>query len=142
MKIIPSKYAPLWAVAKSNLSGWYVLLALLFLSLFMSGCEKGEEITECWEPQVNCSVEVSAERIMCGYGAFNNVWLKTADGAYLQPWYNLTEQKELVPGQKYKIAFKTVERDDKYKDVFYCLAAVPVSEAIVLTCISPAISNN
>ena len=142
MKIIPGKYAPLWAVAKSNLSGWYVLLALLFLSLFMSGCDKEEEIIECWVPETTCDVEVSAEAIMCGYGAFKNVWLKTADGAYLQPWYNVTQQEELVPGQKYKIGFKNVERDDKYKGIYTCAAEVPAAQAIALICISPVASNN
>mgnify|MGYP005752090243 CR=1 FL=1 len=140
MKNIPGKIAPLVAVAKSNLSGWYVLLGLLFLSVIMSGCEK-EPVEGCWEPQTACSIEVTAESIMCGYGAFGNVWLRAADGSYLQPWHNLTEQKELVAGQKYKIAFKAADRDDKYNNAYTCLAAGPAAQAVTITCLSAATIN-
>lgn len=138
MKIIPGKYAPLWAVAKSNLSGWYVLLALLILSI-LSGCQK--ETEGCWDTPPGCSVEVTAEDVMCGYGAFGDVWLKTNDGLYLQPWDNLTEQKSLIAGQKYSIGYKVVERNDKYKDIYTCMAAVPSAKAIAITCLS-AVTNN
>lgn len=140
MKNLPGNVAPFVAIAKSNLSGWYILLALLLLSV-LSGCEK-EDIAVCPEPQITCEVEVTAEQVMCGYGAFRNVWLKSAEGKYLQPWYNATGQKELTPGQKYKIGFSVVERDDKYNDVVTCMAAVPESQAVAILCLSPATSNN
>ena len=133
MKIIPGKYAPLWAVAKTNLSGWYVLLALLLLSI-LSGCQK--EADEHWYTQAACNMEVTAQDVMCGYGAFKNVWLKTDDGLYLQPWDNLTEQKSLIAGQKYRIGYKVVERNEKYKDIYTCMAAVPSAKAIAITCLS------
>ncbi|MEJ8801046.1 hypothetical protein [Pontibacter sp. H249] len=141
MKIIPGKYEPIVAVAKANLSGWYVLLALLFLSVFMSGCEKEEMIAECWELGAECNQEVTATTVICGYGAFGNVWLKTADGSYLQPWHNLAGQNALVSGQKYRIGYKEVERDEKYKNVFTCMAAVPAAKAIALTCLTAATNN-
>ena len=37
MKTTPNYFAILVSVAKANLSGWYVLLALLFLSMLMAG---------------------------------------------------------------------------------------------------------
>lgn len=141
MKLIPGKYAAFVAIAKSNLSGWYVLLALLFLSV-LSGCEKEDMIDGCWIPGTECNREATAVTVTCGYGAFGNVWLKTAEGNYLQPWHNFTDQNELIAGQKYVIGFKTVEKDDKYKDIVTCAAAVPVSQAIALTCLSTAGATN
>lgn len=142
MKIIPGKYAPFVAAAKSNLSGWYVLLALLFLSVLFSGCEKEDDlIAECWELQATCTLEVTAEKVICGYGAFGNIWLKTADGKLLQPWHSLVDQKSLLDGQKYTVGYKAVERDDKYKDRISCMAALPAAQAVVITCLS-ATGNN
>ncbi|GAB3199065.1 hypothetical protein GCM10027293_17260 [Pontibacter aydingkolensis] len=106
----------------------------------MSGCEKEDMIEGCWVPETECTQEVTAETIMCGYGAFGNVWLKTADGSYLQPWHNLTGQNELVNGQKYTIGYKAVEKDDKYKDIVTCKAAVPAAQAVAVTCIN-TVSN-
>ncbi|NEM96724.1 hypothetical protein [Pontibacter burrus] len=44
MKKMSHTYAALTIVAalvRANLSGWYLLLALLLFSLFMSGCQAG-----------------------------------------------------------------------------------------------------
>lgn len=34
-------FSAIAAVVRANLSGWYLLLALLFFSLFMAGCAAG-----------------------------------------------------------------------------------------------------
>ncbi|WP_461488497.1 hypothetical protein [Pontibacter sp. HJ8] len=42
MKSILHTLVVLVAAGKGNMLGWYVLLALLFMSVFMSGCAPGE----------------------------------------------------------------------------------------------------
>ncbi|WP_157578485.1 hypothetical protein [Pontibacter roseus] len=44
MKSILQTLVALVAAGKSNLSGWYILLALLILSVLLSGCAQQEEV--------------------------------------------------------------------------------------------------
>ncbi|MEJ8757921.1 hypothetical protein WG947_12980 [Pontibacter sp. H259] len=46
MRPTPVAFSDVAAIVKANLSGWYMLLALLFLSLFMSSCDTIEEQKE------------------------------------------------------------------------------------------------
>lgn len=127
------------AIVKANLSGWYMLLALLFLSLFMSGCETTTE-QEAFEerlPVFACTTEATAVGFTCALGAFNNNWLQLSDGTYLQPWVNATDRKELVHGQKYRLGFVEVVRDDRYDNIATCKAYVPQGKPVKVTCLEP-----
>lgn len=137
MKIQSNMFAVVVSVAKANLSGWYMLLALLFFSVVLSSCDKDSD----GNLASGCTTEVVAEHITCGSGEFGNVWFKTADGTYLQPWHNLTSTKSIVAGQKYSIGYKATERDGKTFKGFTCLAAVPQSQAIAIYCLSAGTNN-
>lgn len=140
MKTKSTSTSTMLSLVKANLSGWYAILALSFFSVFSSGCD--ERIVVCPAEEYECTEVVSAENVACGYGAFENIWFKTENGKYLQPWENLTDTKTLVPGQKYKIGFRVIKRDNKYKDLITCMAALPESEAVVVACVSAASDNN
>jgi len=43
MRPTPVAFSDVAAIVKANLSGWYMLLALLLFSLFISGCDKAKE---------------------------------------------------------------------------------------------------
>ena len=137
MKITHNTFAAYVAALKANLSGWYVLLALLLLSVLMSGCE---DVAVCPGPEEACATEVTAVGVQCSYGAFNTIWFKTEDGRYLQPWVNESAVEAVVTGQKYRIGFRLTERDERYYNIATCKVAVPDADAIVVTCLS-AVSN-
>jgi hypothetical protein len=48
MRSVLHTLVALVAAGKSNLSGWYVLLALLFLSVLMSGCAQHKVPIKAW----------------------------------------------------------------------------------------------
>jgi len=48
MRSVLHTLVALVAAGKSNLSGWYVLLALLFLSVLLSGCAQGKQPAKPW----------------------------------------------------------------------------------------------
>lgn len=48
MRSVLHTLVALLAVGKSNLSGWYVLLALLFLSVLLSGCGQHKQSVKPW----------------------------------------------------------------------------------------------
>lgn len=140
MRTLLNSFAALAVAAKSNLSGWYVLLALLFLSVLLSGCEKEQLVhTEGGlTSQTGCATEVTAEKVLCGWGAYEDVWFRLGDGTYLQPWENQSGAENISAGTRYYIGYTPATRDDRYKDVLTCMAAVPQAQAIKLTCLKAA----
>ncbi len=140
MRLIPAVFSDAAVLVKANLSGWYMLLALLLFSLFMTGCDNEEEELEtmggCF-PKTDCIFQATAVTVTCGYGAFGDTWLQVNDTTYLQPWVNATSVQALTPGQKYKYGFTEVEQDDRYKDEAYCKAALPKARIVKLTCLQP-----
>ena len=43
MRLTPVAFSDVAAIVKTNLSGWYMLLALLLFSLFISGCDTAQK---------------------------------------------------------------------------------------------------
>ncbi|NDK56102.1 hypothetical protein [Pontibacter fetidus] len=141
MRPVPVAFSDVTAIVKANLSGWYMLLALLLFSLFMSGCdimqqEEEEKLDGCF-PTTDCVLQGTAVTIACGYGAFQNTWLQLNDTTYLQPWVNATAVQTLKPGQKYSFGYIEVERDNRYDNIYTCMAALPKAKIIKLTCLQP-----
>lgn len=133
-----------WSVVKTHFSGWYVILALLFLSVSLSGCEKEDSVYY----SVDCITEVKAVRVPCSYGALGDIWFINSEGEYLQPWVMYGGREPMprfvipVPGQFYKIGYIGVKRDNKYEDDRpRCMAALPQSEAVNITCLSPVVTT-
>ena len=107
----------------------------------MSGCDMMQQDEEelpggCF-PKTDCVMQATAVDVMCGYGAFQNTWLKVNDTTYLQPWVNSTAVQTLVPGQKYRFGYIEVERDNRYDDIYTCMVALPKAKRIKLTCLQP-----
>ena len=126
------------AIVKANLSGWYMLLALLLFSILTSGCElqEDDELEGCF-PLTGCVLEATAVKVTCGYGAFDDVWLLRNDGVYVQPWANATTVQQLVPGHKYKFGYEPIDKDNRYADLVICLAALPDAKTANITCLEP-----
>ena len=59
MRPAPVAFSDVAAIVKANLSGWYLLLALLLFSLFMSGCNTAE-IEGNILPVADCVQQVTA----------------------------------------------------------------------------------
>ena len=119
----------------------FTFLAVLMLGL--SGCEK----TNCEEepapigfcgtvanPQ-NCNVMATAEAVICGAGVWANIWLRLDDGTLLQPWENLTPGIQLVNGQRYRIGYELMARDNRHNNAVICQAVPPAAETARITCI-------
>lgn len=127
------------ATLVANLSGWFILIALLVFSVLFSGCSKEDLYTaKKLASSADCEIEVTATPVLCGWGAFENIWLLKKDGTYLQPWVNDTGVNSLVKGQRYKVSYTPVKKDDRYKDIITCMAATPPAEPVKLTCIISA----
>ncbi|HEY4652610.1 MAG TPA: hypothetical protein VIG72_14410 [Pontibacter sp.] len=124
-------------IVKTNLSGWYLLLALLFFAVFMTSCDAGKEEEQKELNLASCKLEVTAVKITCGYGAFEDTWLQLPDGTYLQPWENMTGVKEIVPDRKYRVDFSPMPRDNRYDELVRCMAALPEAEVVNITCLEP-----
>lgn len=146
MRLMPVAIYDVTAIVKANLSGWYMLLALLLFSLFMSGCdtEDQDEIEipggGCF-PTTECVLQATAVNVMCGYGAFQNTWLQLNDTTYLQPWVNATAVQTLTPGQKYRFGYIEVERDNRYDNIYTCYRALPKARIVKLTCLQPVTNS-
>jgi hypothetical protein len=141
MRLTPATLLDVAAIVKANLSGWYILLALLLFSIFMSGCENSEdEIGGCF-PVQDCVFEATAVQVICGYGAFEDTWLQVNDTTYIQPWVNGTTLQHLIVGQKYRFGYVEVERDNRYKDLYTCQAALPKAKIVKLTCLEQIVST-
>jgi hypothetical protein len=132
----------IWSVIQANLSGWYVMLALLFFSIALSGCEQEE--LESFIPDMECTQEVTAIKVACGYGVYGDVWFINQKKEIFQPWdtykdaqLTLPAGTQLVPGEKYKIGYLTTTPNNKYDDLIRCLAALPESKPITIACITP-----
>ena len=146
MRLIPAAITDAAVILKANLSGWYMLLALLFFSLFMSGCDTEEQdevekLGGCF-PVTGCVLQGTAVDIMCGYGAFQNTWLQLNDTTYLQPWANATSVQSLTPGQKYRFGYIEVERDNRYDNLYTCQVALPKARIVKLTCLQPVANTD
>jgi hypothetical protein len=136
MRLSPVAFSDVAEIVKANLSGWYLLLALLFLSLLISNCSKKDQLElESNFPVQGCEVNATAVTVVCGFGAFEDTWLQLENGKYLQPWANATSVQNLIPGQKYRVGYAVMVPDNRYKDLVICKAALPVSETIKLTCL-------
>lgn len=142
MKMLHNLFGTAASVATAligSLSGWFILIALLIFSVLFSGCSKEDMYTsETVSPSAGCEIEVTATPVLCGWGAFENIWLVKKDGTYLQPWVNDAGVKNLVKGQRYKVSYTPVKKDDRYKDTIICMAGTPPAEPVKLTCIISA----
>lgn len=132
------------AIVKANLSGWYILLALLLFSIFMSGCDNKEEELEtmggCF-PVQDCIFEATAVKVTCGYGAFEDTWLQVNDTTYIQPWVNATAVQHLTLGQKYRFGYMEVQKDGRYNDLYICQVALPKAKIVKLTCLQQVVNS-
>lgn len=141
MRLTPAVLLDVAAIVKANLSGWYMLLALLLFSIFMSGCDNKEEEIEGCFPVQDCVFEATAVEVRCGYGAFGNTWLQVNDTLYIQPWVNATTVKHLVVGQKYRFGYVEVEQDNRYRDIVTCQVVLPKAKVVKLTCLEQVVST-
>lgn len=132
------------AIVKANLSGWYVLLALLFMSLFLSGCD--DEVVCPVDEE--CRVEVTAINSFCAVGAFGTIAFVLDDGAVLEPWINATAITEVEGGARYTIGYTPTKRDDRYKNDsrfennIICCGMDPGPQAVKITCLTPVAATD
>jgi hypothetical protein len=76
---------------------------------------------------------------MCGQGAFQNKWLELENGELLQPFENRTNLTSITTGQKYRIGYEFMKRDDRYENEINCMAMPPDAKPIRLLCIDPIV---
>ena len=123
---------------RSSLFTFLALLMLGFSGCEMTNCvEEPEPINFCGtvpNPQ-NCNVMATAETVICGAGVWANIWLRLDDGTLLQPWENLTPGIQLVNGQRYRIGYELMARDNRHNNAVICQAVPPAAETARITCI-------
>jgi hypothetical protein len=95
-----------------------------------------------------CLVEVTARKVICGAGLYDNLWLALKDtvstgiegyffGKYLQPVAIADELKSFVPveGRKYLVG-ATIQKAHPYDAVIVCLAYSGPSVPVKINCIT------
>ncbi len=95
-----------------------------------------------------CQVEVTASRVVCGAGMYENLWFALNDsinagveGSYFRKWLQpVAINDELkgfrpVPGKKYLVGAK-IQETHPYNDVVICLAYSGPSIPVKITCIT------
>ena len=95
--------------------------------IFFCGTGNGSE---------TCTTFATAQPAMCGTGAWGSTWLKLDDGTWLQPFENAVAGASLEEGQRYKIGYEKMARDNRYDGQVTCLAVPPAADAVRITCIS------
>ena len=88
-----------------------------------------------------CTTEVTVISAMCGQGAFQNNWLQLENGELLQPFENRTYVTSLSCGQKFRIGYEFMKRDNRYDNEIHCMALPPDAKPIRLLCIDPIVEN-
>ncbi|KAA9345718.1 hypothetical protein [Adhaeribacter soli] len=71
-----------------------------------------------------CDTYVTARKVNCSVGAWQDTWLQLDNGRYLQPWHNGTGVAQLSEGARYKIGYSQMAKDSRYDNVVVC-AAMP-----------------
>ena len=95
-----------------------------------------------------CLVQVTAKKVICGVGLYNNLWLALQDtisagfdgyffNKYLQPVAISNELKSFVPveGKKYLVG-ATIQNVHPYNDAVVCLAYSGPSVPVKINCIT------
>lgn len=133
----------IWPAAgfTKGFSGRYLLLFIWLMALGLSSCEE----KECVKPRsfcgtgsdmASCNTYVTVKSAICGVGIWGNLWLQLENGEFLQPWESpLTLPATVKPGQRLKIRYEVISRDNRYANVITCMAVPPASQAIRITCI-------
>lgn len=104
-----------------------------------------EPVGFCGTPPGNpshCQLTATATNVMCGSGVWQSTWLKLDNGAYLQPYENVSGYANLVPGQRYRLGYEKMTRDNRYDGQVTCLAMPPAAEAVRLTCLQPETADS
>lgn len=86
-----------------------------------------------------CNTGVTARLIGCHVtGLWGGVWLQLDNGEFLQPWESSMGVFQPVDGQRFKISYTEVQRDNRYDSSIVCMvmAPVPVAAAVKITCIA------
>lgn len=96
----------------------------------------------------SCQVEVTALRVICGAGLYDNLWFALNDSVnagndnfyfrkYLQPVALSDELKGFIPvqGKKYLIG-ATIQNEHSYGGVIICMAYSGPSVPVRITCVS------
>jgi len=109
----------------------------------------GDNSYEIVFPESNtCLVEVTAKKVICGAGLYNNLWLALKDTIsagidgyffhkYLQPVSIANELKSFIPieGKNYLIG-ATIQMVHPYNDAIVCLAYSGPSVPVKINCIT------
>ncbi len=85
------------------------------------------------EGKENCTINATVRHNLCGFGLWGDLVLELENGEVVQPWSAKDEniaKIKLLPNQKVKVAITEVPRDDKYKNVFVCLALGQYTERL------------
>ncbi|MFC5271013.1 hypothetical protein [Adhaeribacter terreus] len=90
----------------------------------------------------NCNTFATAETVICGMGVWANIWLRLDDGTLLQPWESNVQGLQLVNGQRYKIGYDLMQRDNRYQNAVICQAVPPMAEAARIHCIEADLTNS
>jgi hypothetical protein len=94
-----------------------------------------EALPFCGTKPQACNISATAETVVCGAGVWANVWLRLDDGTLLQPWESQVQGLQLVNGQRYKIGYELMQRDNRYQNAVICQAVPPVASTARIFCI-------
>lgn len=117
-------------------SGRGIAVMAFLLSATLSSCERGCNDGDPEPGTFSCNTEVTVESAGCAGGAFHSRWFKLPNGEWLQPFENKTNISNIEPGQRYKIGYEVMNRDNRYGQLA-CLALPPSGKAIRIHCMTP-----
>lgn len=111
----------------------FTLMLGLALSMMVSftSCEKEGDTPN--KPGNNCSLTGTVENVMCGTGAYGNLWIKGDDGKYYQPCESSVRLSGFTEGARVKFGYKVITKG-KCDEEITCMVAVPRAVKMNLTC--------
>ena len=126
-------------------------LALAFAAVTFSACHDevvapGIPICPPYEPGppvcFPCAPDtyVTVESAGCAVGVWGSFWLRLDNGEWLQPWTS-TNTAQVYPGERYKIDYDVITRDDRYNHAIICQALPPASTPIRVNCLEQVVVN-
>ncbi len=117
---------------------------LFFLGIFLSSCDRHHIHPK--EKDCGCKTKTTAtvRNNICGVGVWGGIVLELENGDIVQPWAADSThfaKMQLKDGQKIKISFSEMQKDNRYDNTIVCMALGPYTDKIKATikihCIAP-----
>lgn len=112
------------------------IMSFLFV-LFLAACTKEPSNPPCDEPKT-CEVKGKFETVPCGWGLYQNYWIRLDNGTLLKPCQTdvaLLDINTIYDGMPIELSYYGVKNSSCPESPLDCFAEEPQHETVRLTCI-------